>query len=114
MGRFSRGGELRGGEDGRGVTEGSRVTGLSTTPVKGLALHHPDAILLLRTGAAGDRAFFPIDGGDPLVSLSKKGRLVRFRAAPDTKVGQDTVCSAEGGVWGAPPRRGSSMFSAFY
>jgi len=46
------------------VSACARVTRLSTTPVKGLALHHPDAIVLLRTGAAGDREFFVIDGSD--------------------------------------------------
>jgi uncharacterized protein YcbX len=68
------------GEDGAGADACARVTRLST-PVKGLALHHPDAILLLRTGAAGDREFFVIDGRDRLISIWKTGRLVRFREA---------------------------------
>lgn len=38
-----------------------RVTRLSTTPVKGLALHHPDAIELTPDGAVGDRVFFLVD-----------------------------------------------------
>jgi uncharacterized protein len=96
------------------VTGGSRVTGLSTTPVKGLALHHPDAILLLRTGAAGDREFFLIDGRDRLVSLSKTGRLVRFRAAHDTKSGRITLRSADGEVCDGAARRGAPVIADFY
>ena len=63
------------------MTAGARITRLSTTPVKGLALHHPGAILLLPTGAAGDRDFFVIDGRDRLISIWKTGRLVRPRSS---------------------------------
>ena len=56
------------------MTAGARVSRLSTTPVKGLALHHRDEILLLRTGAAGDREFFVIDGRDRLTTGWKTGR----------------------------------------
>ena len=52
------------GASGAGVSACARVTRLSVTPVKGLALHHPDEIVLLRTGAVGDREFFVIDGCD--------------------------------------------------
>jgi uncharacterized protein len=96
------------------VTAGARVTRLSTTPVKGLALHHPDAILLLRTGAAGDREFFVIDGRDRLVSIWKTGRLVRFRAAHDPKSGRITMSSAEGEVCDALARRGAPVIADFY
>jgi uncharacterized protein YcbX len=73
------------GEDGAGVSPCARVTRLSVTPVKGLALHHPDEIVLLRTGAAGDRELFVIDGRDRLISIWKTGRLVKFRLAHDTR-----------------------------
>jgi uncharacterized protein len=96
------------------VTPGARVTRLSTTPVKGLALHHPDSIMLLRNGAAGDREFFVIDGRDRLVSIWKTGRLVRFRAAHDPKSGRITVSSAEGEVCGGQARRGAPVTADFY
>jgi uncharacterized protein YcbX len=96
------------------VTAGARVTRLSTTPVKGLALHHPDAILLLRTGAAGDREFFVIDGRDRLVSIWKTGRLVRFRAAHDPKSGRITMSSADGEVCDGQTRWGAPVIAGFY
>ena len=73
------------------MSAGARVTRLSTTPVKGLALHHPEAILLLRTGAAGDREFFVIDGRGRLISVWKTGRLVPFRAAHDPRSSRITL-----------------------
>jgi uncharacterized protein len=102
------------GEGGSGMTGCARVTRLSTTPVKGLALHHPDSILLLRTGAAGDREFFVIDGRDRLISVWKIGGLVRFRAAHDPGSGRITLSSAEGEVCDGPARRGAPVTAHFY
>jgi uncharacterized protein len=92
----------------------ARVTRLSTTPVKGLALHHPDAILLQRTGAAGDRAFFVIDGRDRLISIWKTGRLVQFRAAYDTQSQWMTLSSAGTVVCDGPARPGTPVIADFY
>ena len=92
----------------------ARVTRLSVTPVKGLALHHPDEIVLLRTGAAGDREFFVIDGRDRLISIWKTGRLVRFRAAHDTRSGRITLSSAEGEACDGPARLGAPVAADFY
>jgi len=96
------------------VTADARVTRLSTTPVKGLALHHPNAILLLRAGAAGDREFFVIDARDRLISIWKTGKLVRFRAAHDPDSGRITVSSAAGEVCAGPARRGAPVIADFY
>ena len=82
--------------------------------MKGLALHHPDEILLLRTGAAGDREFFVIDGRDRLISIWKTGRLVRFRAAHDPRSGRITLSSAEGQVCDGPARLGAPVVADFY
>ena len=92
----------------------ARVTRLSTTPVKGLALHHPDAIVLLRTGAAGDRAFFVIDGRDRLISIWKTGKLVRIRAVHDARSRRITLSSAEGQVCDGPVRLGAPVIADFY
>jgi len=100
--------------DGACVSACARVTRLSTTPVKGLALHHPDAIVLLRTGAAGDREFFVIDGSDRLISIWKTGRLVRFRAAHDTRSGRLTLSSAGEQVCAGPARPGAAVIADFY
>jgi uncharacterized protein YcbX len=96
------------------MTAGARITRLSTTPVKGLALHHPGAILLLPTGAAGDRDFFVIDGRDRLISIWKTGRLVRFRAAHDAQRGRITLGTAGGEVCGGLVRRGAPVIADFY
>ena len=96
------------------MNECARVTRLSTTPVKGLALHHPDAILLQRTGAAGDRAFFMIDGRGRLISVWKTGRLLRFRAAHNARSEQITLRSAEGVACKGPARPGTPVIADFY
>jgi uncharacterized protein len=101
-------------EPRRGEDEPGRVTRLSTTPVKGLALHHPDAIVLLRTGAVGDREFFVIDGRNRLVSLWKRGGLVRFRAAYDPPTGRITLSSAGAGECAGPAHRGAPVIAEFY
>jgi uncharacterized protein len=92
----------------------ARVTRLSTTPVKGLALHHPDAIFLERTGAAGDRVFFVIDGRDRLISVWKTGSLVRFRAAHDTRSDRVTISSAGTVLCDGPARPGTPVIADFY
>jgi uncharacterized protein YcbX len=96
------------------VSACARITRLSTTPVKGLALHHPDAILLQRTGAAGDREFFVIDGRDRLISVWKTGRLVRFRAAHDTRSKRITLSSSGAVVCDGPTRPGAPVIADFY
>jgi uncharacterized protein len=106
--------ERRKGEREAGGNACGRVTRLSTTPVKGLALHHPDAILLQRTGAAGDREFFVIDGRDRLISIWKRGGLVRFRAALDTRGQWITLSSAEGVACAGPARPGTPVIADFY
>ena len=84
------------------------------TPVKGLALHHPDEIVLLRTGAAGDREFFVIDGRDRLISIWKTGRLVSFRAVHDTRSGRITLSSAGDQVCDGPARLAAPVVADFY
>lgn len=60
-----------------------RVTRLSTTPVKGLALHHPESIRVDETGTVGDRIFFLVDPRPSLVSVAKTGALVGITAEYD-------------------------------
>ena len=96
------------------MTAGARVSRLSTTLVKGLALHHPDEILLLRTGAAGDREFFVIDGRGRLITVWKTGRLVRFRAAHDPRSGRITLSSADGQLCSGPVRLGAPVTARSY
>lgn len=60
-----------------------RVTRLSTTPIKGLALHHPESISVDETGAIGDRLFYLADTRPSLVSVAKTGALVGITADYD-------------------------------
>lgn len=60
-----------------------QVTRLSTTPIKGLALHHPMSIDIDEGGAVGDRAFFLIDERGGLFSIAKTGSLVGLSATFD-------------------------------
>ena len=60
------------------------ITRLSTTPVKGLSLHHPDAIALTGQGAAGDRLFYLLDDAGRLQSCARNPGLYGLSAAYDT------------------------------
>ena len=62
-----------------------RVTRLSVTPIKGLALHHPESIRIDETGAVGDRLFFLADERPSLVSIAKTGALVAITADFDAE-----------------------------
>jgi uncharacterized protein YcbX len=64
------------------------VTRLSVTPVKGLALHHPDAIEVTAAGVAGDRAFYLVDERDSLFSIAKTGSLLGVHAEYDLAGGR--------------------------
>lgn len=72
-----------------------RVTRLSTAPVKGLALHHPESIRVDETGAVGDRLFYLADERPSLVSISRTGSLVGITADYDAVTGVLTI--SEGG-----------------
>lgn len=61
-----------------------RVTRLSTTPVKGLALHHPDSIELTSDGALGDRVFFLVDDHGEVQSCTANRGLFGLTAAYDS------------------------------
>ena len=60
-----------------------RVTRLSTTPVKGLLLHHPDSIELTRHGAVGDRQFYLVDDTGKVQSCTHNPGLAGLSAAYD-------------------------------
>jgi len=52
-----------------------KVTKLTTTPVKGLALHHPESIAVTERGLVGDREFFFIDDSGDMFSPARTGEL---------------------------------------
>jgi uncharacterized protein YcbX len=92
------------------------VTRLSVTPVKGLALHHPESIEVTTAGVAGDRAFYLVDERDTLYSIAKTGHLVGLHADYDIGAGrlairEGTDLLAEGQLLEGEPH--SADFFAF-
>ena len=61
----------------------ARVVRLSVTPIKGTALHHPDALRLTASGAEGDRAFFLATEDDRLISIFRTGAVAHVSAGYD-------------------------------
>ncbi len=63
------------------------VSRLSVAPVKGLAQHHPDEIVIERTGVPGNRQFLLLDETGRLFSGIRHGRMVtivaEYRRDPD-------------------------------
>ncbi|TYL49546.1 MOSC domain-containing protein [Nocardioides sp. BGMRC 2183] len=57
------------------------VTRLSTTPIKGLMLHHPDAIEVRAHGAVGDRQFYLVDETGKLQSCTRNPGLYGLSAS---------------------------------
>jgi uncharacterized protein len=89
------------------------VARLSVTPIKGLALHHPDRIHLTEAGAVGDRRFFLIDARYEMLSITRLGKLARFAADYDAAAG---VLTLRGGgcTWTADVRLGELVSGAFH
>jgi uncharacterized protein YcbX len=65
------------------VVNDYEVTRLSVTPVKGLALHHPESIELSASGAVGDRLFHLIDDSGKIQSCTTNAGLYGLSAAYD-------------------------------
>jgi uncharacterized protein YcbX len=61
-----------------------RVERISVTPVKGLALAHPEAVFLDRTGVADNRRFYLVDEDGRLFSAKLHGPLARIRPHYDS------------------------------
>ena len=74
-----------------------KVTRLSTTPVKGLALHHPDSVEVASGGVVGDRLFHLVDDQGALVSITAPGGLVALLATFDADSAR-LVVSEQGAV----------------
>jgi uncharacterized protein YcbX len=61
------------------------ITRLSVTPVKGLALHHPDSIDLRTEGVVGDRLFYLLDDRGKLQSCTRNPGLYGLTATYDNQ-----------------------------
>ncbi|MCW2675692.1 MAG: hypothetical protein JWR70_732 [Modestobacter sp.] len=60
------------------------VARLSTTPVKGTALHHPQTVTVTGNGVADNRRFHLVDARGRLFNGKQHGPLVRLTAEYDT------------------------------
>jgi uncharacterized protein YcbX len=69
----------------------SSIRLLSTTPVKGLQLHHPASIEITERGVAGDRAFFLVDAAGTLQSCTHHQALLPLHAEYDAAQRRLTV-----------------------
>ena len=94
------------------------VSRLSTTPVKGSALHHPEEVRLERDGVPGNREFFLVDPQGRLFGCTRHGPLVQVRSEyerdperlalhfPDGSVVKDAVALEDERLrvdfWGRP------------
>jgi uncharacterized protein len=90
------------------------VTRISVTPVKGLALHHPDAVDLTAGGVPGDRTFFLVDARGHMVSATRLGALVSVRAEHDVAAGTLSLIFAGGRTVTAPVEADEPVPVRFY
>jgi uncharacterized protein YcbX len=74
------------------------VTGLATTPVKGLRLVQRDELMLESTGVAGNRAFYLVDDRARLVNGKLVGILTAVRADYDGVDERLTMTFPDGSV----------------
>jgi MOSC domain-containing protein len=88
-----------------------RVTCLSTTPVKGFRLHHPEQVELDGSGAVGDRDFFVVDRRHRLLSITRTGAFARWTASVDGDV--LTFRSDDGVTVTGPVSRGGPLVADF-
>ena len=65
------------------------VSRISIAPVKGLALIHPDEVLLERTGVAGNRRFHIVDADGRRYNQLRNGALVQIK--PDYDPGAERL-----------------------
>lgn len=91
-----------------------RVSLLSTTPVKGLALHNPDHLEVSAGGVTGDRAFFLVQDGGELISCTDLGDLMRHRADYDPSTGVLKVHGPEGLLHEDAVELGEPVVTDFY
>jgi uncharacterized protein YcbX len=78
---------------------GAFVSRLSTTPIKGFALDHPEEVLLEAHGAVGDRDLLAVDDEGRSTSVTRTGAWVGLHATYDRGAGRLTIRDAEGREW---------------
>lgn len=93
----------------------ARVSWISFTPVKALALDHVDEIELLESGLRGDRRFYLVDERDRLVNNKDgHGPLQRAHARFDESTSELTVRLADGREVGGRVTAGEELQTSFH
>jgi uncharacterized protein YcbX len=90
------------------------VARLSVTPVKGLALQHPDEIRLEEHGVASNRRFYLLREDGRLFSGLHHGPLVRVRAEWDEEEDRLSLVFPDGAVVGGAVRLGEPVRTDFW
>ncbi len=92
----------------------ARVSWISLTPVKALALELVEEIELLESGLSGDRVFFLIDENGRLVNDKGHGPLQTVRAAYEDEGRELTLRFADGTVLTGPVEAGAAVETSFH
>jgi MOSC domain-containing protein len=96
------------------VSVTARVSWISLTPVKGLALHLVDETELLESGLNGDRCFFLVDETNRLVNDKRHGLLQTVRADYDEQARTLTMTLPGGLTLAAPVETGDEIAASFH
>jgi uncharacterized protein len=92
----------------------ARISWISLTPVKALALNHVDEIELLEGGLRGDRRFYLVDEHNRLVSDKGRGQLQLVHARHDDERDVLSVRLADGTVAEGELERGEELTTSFH
>ncbi|HEX2045473.1 MAG TPA: MOSC domain-containing protein [Gaiellaceae bacterium] len=90
------------------------VARLSVTPVKSLALHHPEGIMLERFGVAENRRFYLVREDGRLLAGVHHGPLVEVRAGWDEAAGRLRLAFPDGSVVEDEVRLGEPLHTDFW
>ena len=90
------------------------VTRISIAPVKGLALVHPDEVVLEHTGVAANRRFHIVDANGRRYNQIRNGRLVQIKPVYDADSGHLTLTFPDGTIADADVVLGDAVTVDFY
>lgn len=91
------------------------LTRLNVTPVKGMALHHPDHARLTPTGIPSDRRFYLVDGSGMLAAGAMFGELQQVHPTYDPTAEHLSFTFPDGSmVDGDAVAHGASETTSFY
>jgi len=91
----------------------ARISWISLTPVKALALNHVDEVELLEGGLRGDRRFYLVDENNRLVSDKGHGQLQLVRAHHDEERDALSLRLADGTAVEGEVERGEELTTTF-